>query len=165
MADPFALEIAKMTIPVATFVLGSVLTIALKQYELRREVRQGSVKEVVRLTKDWYTQIQQLAVSALSTWTDTPFERSVYDYISNRLLLPDVLLHVEILKKQPQCAPLVSEVEGFLKELTNYDSGAGGRDMTRCDQLFQSGFRPDEFLARLDVRLQRVVREAARLMG
>ena len=42
----------------------------------------------------------------------------LYDYVHNGLILPDLLLHLQILKRYPRCSQLTSELESFLEIVT-----------------------------------------------
>jgi hypothetical protein len=118
-ADGQNLELARVVVPIITFVLGSVLTVAPKAWEQGRNATKTSAKEVVRLTKEWYGQIH-LQLHARATLQPDATNPALYDYVHNRLILPDLLFHLEILRKHRRAAELTRALEEFLCVVTDY---------------------------------------------
>lgn len=161
MNDTLVLDAIKITIPVLTFILGSLLTIGLKRYEHTREKRIFSVIEILRLSKDWYAQIQNL--SAQPSNNQSVIQEKIYEYVSSRLILPDILLHKEIIRKHSSCKILAAEVDAFIEELTNYKySPLLSFDIHYC--IPPSKETSPDLLIKLDIRLQRIAKEAAKIL-
>lgn len=99
-------------------------------------------------------------------WSAKPgFQRSIFDYVGNRLLLPGILLHLELLRGQAACGPFVASIEVYLAPLTTYQAQTDAASAsTQCRTVFDTGFQAVEFLQSLDSNLQRVVREAGPML-
>jgi hypothetical protein len=179
MDNSLLLDIVKMTVPVVTFALGSLFTLRLKRREFQRDARRASVREVVRIARDWYTQIQQLALQAAEATTETAFpglqymtefegdrkfEAKLKDYLTNRLLLPDMLLNVGLVREHPSCRKFVIAAEDFLSAVTNYRYRVDPREATKCEPIFSGAVRSEEVLRQLDSRLQALVSQAAAML-
>lgn len=113
-------EFLNILIPVATFILGCIFTLLLKRYYDRKLLLQSSIREIARLTTEWYNQIHK---EPLSTCYGRPLERkvdsSMYEYVHNRLILPDLLIHLTLLRRFKKCADLVEKVQCFLRKVTH----------------------------------------------
>lgn len=168
------IKIIELVIPVATFILGCLFALFLQSATEGREARQRSVTEVVRLTRDWYHQIHTISVAqrGSGTRTEPVLDPVVYDYIHNRVILPELLFHLQILRGRGECQRLCTEVEEFLGEVTTFrpprtrSSGSGDGAPVRCLELISmlgKSATTTEMLARLDSRIQDIVVEAAKL--
>ena len=161
-------EIIKTLIPVITFILGSLFTLFLKGFEARRATIRKSTTELSRLTRDWYTQIHQLFVVRSNPLSGDDWNLTLFDYAYNRLILPEVLLHLEILKKYKKAKKLVARVEAFLELVTNYRDALKNDLPLECPIkariLSSERFEETTFLKDLDYQLQLVVREASKLL-
>lgn len=171
MADDFV----KVILPMITFVLGGVLTIAIKAIEQRRDVVRSAVKEAVRLTKDWYVQIHTLALTPNDRNSASgAINTAVYDYVHNRLILPDFLLNLEILRSKREATGIVDALNAFLNEVTEVKPRATVPDPDdnplSCKRLFEDLSMPEPLIAqgvleRLDQHVQRVTKESAKLLA
>ena len=160
-------DLLKIGIPIFTFVLGSVLTIVIKIVEQHRDVIRNAARESAKLTKDWYVQIHTLALPR----HDGLMSTAVYDYVRNRLILPDFVMHLEVLRTKRRASALVSALEDFLSAVTQArPRSLAGNSMLLLECLEPSLHRSQELsgesaaLQELDAHVQRVAREAARLL-
>lgn len=167
-------DVLKVLVPVLTFVLGSAVTIAVRTAEQHRDVLRTAAREAAKLTKDWYVQIHTLSLSRAPGRFDAAISTGVYDYIHNRLILPDFMLHLEVLRTKRRAASLVEALDEFLNDVTQarptplarYDQSA-----LECKRLLVGLDEPEEAdvagvaLRSLDLHVQRVTREAAKLLA
>ena len=161
-------EIINVLIPVITFILGSLFTLFLKGFEARRATIRKSTTELSRLTRDWYTQIHQLFVVRVNSPLGDDWNLALFEYTYNRLLLPEILLHLEILKKYKEAKKLVKLVEAFLDLVTNYKDALRNDSPILCPKakiLNSERFDKTTFLKDLDCQLQLVVKEASKLLS
>lgn len=121
----------------------------------------SSAQEVVRLTSTWYTQLQELDVENRRTpeRDKAEFDAVAYEYVNNRLVLPELMYHVNILKPNDEASDLVYHVEEFLTLVTDYDRLQPGDRTNTCLALM----RALERHARLDSTLQQIAKAAAPL--
>jgi hypothetical protein len=162
-------EAFKIITPVATFILGSILTLAAKAVEQRRETVRTAAREAMRLTKEWYVQIHALLLADPSSQLSSTISTGVYDYVHNRLILPDFLFHLSILSRHRKAARLTEALEGFLAQVSSHKPRFGAQatqhpDLLECKTIDTIGQGPHEVLSLLDGHVQRVAREAAALL-
>jgi hypothetical protein len=169
------LSIIKYSIPVCTFIAGCLFTLLLKKIESDRKLLETAVKESVRLCKEWYTQIQHLFDSDKLTDLDRFMESRVYDYLHNRIILPDFLLNLTILQQKSKASSLVGELETFLSKVTNFDPKNPGGPI-RCHFVGEEKIelrqtqrkewirKRNDLLDSLDGPIQRIVKESAKLL-
>jgi hypothetical protein len=169
------LTIIKYFIPVCIFIAGSLFTLLLKKIESDRKGLEAAVKESVRLSKDWYGQIQKLSDSDKLTDLDRFMESRVFEYLHNRLILPDFLLNLSILQHKSKATPLVRELETFLSRVTNFDPRNPG-ELIYCHFIGEEKIKRrqmqgkewiqkrNELLDSLDGIIQRIVKESAKLL-
>lgn len=126
-------SLTEVIIPISTFVLGCLFTWVLQAHDAKEKQTQTAIHEACRLTKEWYTQIQTIRVQMLSGDLTPATGPAVYDYVHNRLILPDLMLQIEILRKSPKCRPLVSQLEHFLTIVTDFDPNTLGKPVNCSD--------------------------------
>lgn len=175
------IEIAKIIIPIVTFLLGSAFTLTLKVLEQRRSSLKGAAQEAARLTRDWYNQIHELILTPATAISSAPVNTAIYDYVHNRLILPELMLYLEVLKRRKRGSRLVAALESFLDEVTypirDYPEGRACAEILVASEATTASDDPpdavipvvkrldgrdkDRLLQVLDAHVQRVTREAA----
>jgi hypothetical protein len=160
-------DLLKIGVPIFTFVLGSMLTIAIKIVEQHRDVLRSAARESAKLTKEWYVQIHTLALPRL----DSMVSPSIHDYVNNRLILPDFVMNLEVLRTNRRASALVSALQDFLNAVTQVrPRPVAGRSVLLLECLEPNLHPRQEVsgenagLRELDVHVQRVAREAAKLL-
>src|SRR6185436_2557732 len=152
-------DTSRIAVPVATFVLGSVLSLYLKSIEPRKNTLRIAVVESVRLTREWYVQIHTLSLLAeRPELVDAQADTATLDYARNRLLLPDLMLQYEILRRHSRARQLANAVRSFMDEVSS--PIALGSPIRFCPYIPRLG-QSSTLLGRLDVHLQRIAHEAA----
>jgi hypothetical protein len=158
------IETVKLILPVITFALGAVFTLWLKAFESSRDSRRTSVREVCRAAKDWYIQIHKVVLSSNGVPIDKGSDPALHDYLRNRIILPDLLLHSGILRGKRSCRRLVMRVDEFLGQVTNFEQrklGIGGvPEGAACAEIFAT----EDPLEKLDDILQSIVAESVLLL-
>lgn len=153
-------ETVKSLVPVLTFALGIAFTLAFKTYENGRDTTRNSVKEIVRLAREWHNQVHQIAMNQNGNKgrRNGNFDTLLLDYIRNRLLLPDFLLHLGIIRERKSCRSLVPSVEKFLELVTDYDLETNSHETgLRCRNIFEELEDP---MQNLDRALQEIVNQS-----
>jgi uncharacterized membrane protein len=166
----------KTGVPLLTFILGVVITLVTKRREKRRTDIKERVTSTAKLVNDWYNQIHQLALNIRTATSATESQRAIYFYVRNRIVLPELKLHLDFLRERNGAVAFVAAVDGFLGLVTtsraasvlnrdNWDAQEGGEgEFLACRELFgntdEQDQRRDEeaqwLLDMLDIRLQRV---------
>ncbi len=124
-------------IPFCTFLLGCFFTYWLKRADRRIATIRSSVAELHRLSVAWFNQLHELSSDIHSAANDEQITALINKYESNRLILPDYLFHLEIIKNHIQCTDVTLTVEEFLRYVTNY------RDYeAKCKKLSRSRISP-----------------------
>src|SRR6185295_9850192 len=98
---------ASYAVPLATFVLGAILTLFWKRYDKRATIIATYVRELSDCANDWYNQIYELKI-ARSDLTPVEFEKREEYYVRNRLVLPKYLRALNALRRYEEAGPLVS---------------------------------------------------------
>lgn len=111
-------EVVKIVLPIATFVLGCAFTLLLKKTEQRKGTLKSAAESAARLSRDWYNQIHALIISPIERNGSGELNTAIYDYVHNRLILPEFMMHLEILKRDRRGAKIVAALEEFLNEVT-----------------------------------------------
>ncbi len=179
-----------VAVPLLTFVLGVVVTLIVNKYEQRRAIRRQQAEEVSKLINDWYNQLHDISVNMRRGLSENERTNLIHFYVHNRLVLPKVLFSLEVLKKHKDCNVLVNEVERFLEMVTTYrgrdralyqcvfchsldmktvrnerkllsESDASSVYLEKIAEAPRLAL--DDLLTELDVQLQKVTREAAKL--
>ena len=164
-------DLLKILVPILTFVLGSIVTIAIKAAEQQRDVLRSAAREAAKLTKDWYVQIHTLTVAQAPSRFEGAVSTAVYDYVHNRLILPDFLMHLEVLRTKRRAAALVAALQDFLAEVTQVvppPVANGSVLLLQCVEPSvypRNDGREGTSLGALDLHVQRVAREAAKLLA
>jgi hypothetical protein len=175
--DENTLSIIKSLVPLLTFIAGIIFTLVLKKIESNQKVIKTAVEDALRLSKEWYAQIQALAASDKGYGHRT-MDREVYEYIHGRLVLPNFLTNVGILQKTHKAGSLVHELENFLSIVTDYDPKDRVSYGIRCRMPFETNEefsqeikrtkarieKRDIFLKSLDDSIQRIAKECANLL-
>jgi hypothetical protein len=141
----------------------------LKSVEIENQSLKTSVSEVCRLCKEWYTQIEDLALQAKTGNSPTNLDPGVLDYVNNRLILPDLLRNVQVARRYKKAKPFVDEADKFLQALTTYNPN-NTEARVSCEQILLEGpvpSRAEEYaqaMNKLDYCLQRLNKRAAELL-
>lgn len=159
----------RVVIPLFTFALGVIVTFLIQRYWRTTDVVAQSAKALADLTAEWYNQLDELRRSIDTAAEPSRAARLVDDYIRNRLILPQVLYHLAVLRERNAQAELVAGVEAFLSSVTTYGfivspQTVDCRDIVRGSRNHAGepiGF--DSVLRILDEHQQAVAREAARV--
>jgi hypothetical protein len=167
--------LTKVIIPVCTFFLGIVFTLAIKRYEQKKAALRQHIEETVTHVNAWYNQLHSLTAELRSEKILEEAEARIYLYVSNRLILPKLLLSVGVLKRHKASELLINDVEDFLRLVTTYHPSSP-EVMIYCPHV-RPNHLPlkrasdkdskilEELLPQLDSRLQRISNEAAKLLA
>ncbi len=156
-------ETLRIIIPIATFVLGGALTLLIKAFEQRRDTKRRSVSSVQQLTNEWYNQLHEI----FKQQRNPEFIDICTKYLSNRIILPTLLTHLEVLKGFKDTNSCVIEVELFLDKVTNYSNKTSIFDQVGCESKFSDLYNDepnDKFLSELDLIIQRIAIQSGRLL-
>lgn len=163
-------DLLKYLIPVMTFILGSALTLSLKAWEQRRSTMQHSITILRRLTNEWYNQLYELFGDGKDN-ADPAIVDAFTRYLNNRIILPELLMHFEILGGNKMCKPFLSEIEKFLLTVANCNDRKGivsknDRYSWTCANLLDQGrtLTPNQVLKVLDPVVQRISIQAGALL-
>ena len=110
--------IGKVLIPALTFFLGLGVAIWTKALDKRRSDIKEHVTAVVRLVNAWYNQLHQLSVETAIDRTSLEVRKSILAYVNSRLILPELLLHVEFLRERSLEPALLKAVDEFFALVT-----------------------------------------------
>ena len=110
------IDTLKILTPFITFLLGIFSTILFKRFDKRKERLAKSLTAALELTNSWYNQLHEIYVELknASENGDNIIPGKFIFYVNNRLLLPKLLHHLEVLKKFKKAENAVSHVETFL---------------------------------------------------
>jgi hypothetical protein len=163
-------ELLRIVIPLVTFILGSLFTLLLKTSTQRRETVRNATADLVRLTKEWYNQIHQILLQRRLSPEDEASAQVLFNYTHNRLILPDLILQLEILRSQAPKSDLIPEVEKFLEAVTNYKEAKNRKECLYCPVGWvrskdSTDNESEFFLLELDKSLQTIVSKAARALS
>ena len=172
--------ITRVIVPLMTFAVGVLVTLITKRVEKRRADLKEHVTAIAKLVNDWYNQVHELG-SHVTTRTDkSEINRAIYFYVRNRLVLPELLLHLDFLRNRNAEPELLQAVDEFLdvvtitQKITDTPKGIGrsvgtGRE---CRDLLTNrsgkGVSSEEVkvvLALLDTKLQAVTRISANILA
>ena len=118
----------KFAVPVITFALGVIFTVVFYRYQRRSELSRKASEDMVKLSAEWYTQLHEILVSAHDA-DKSKAQSLATAYSQNRLILPNYLKNIEILRRDKRAAELVGLGEVFLSQLTYHDTN---HDKTYC---------------------------------
>lgn len=160
----------RIFIPIGTFLLGVFSTWLFKRAEDRRFLVRRHAEEITRLANEWYNQLHEIRYFSNTGDKNRELRQKIDAYIHNRLILPQVLLSLGVLKDFPEASALVREAEGFLSLVTAYREGE--KPNLSCVFCYdpaavrstEQGSRLEELLADLDRRLQMISRLSAALL-
>jgi hypothetical protein len=135
----------KIVTPIVTFILGSALTLWMKVAEQRRSLLKSVAQDAVRLTKEWYVQIHTLLIAPPTDAPKGEVNTAIYDYVHNRLILPEYIMCVEILRRRKRAARLVTAMDAFLDDVTYQVPGVHLQypEGTACAEVLKIGSRDD----------------------
>jgi len=111
-------SLGNIVVPLITFALGVVVTLATQRVERRRSELRDHLSGAVKLVNDWYNQIHELSVGAMFRGNGADTKRAVYAYVHNRLILPSLMLHLEFIRERRAHSELTSAIEDFLALVT-----------------------------------------------
>ena len=160
-SDPFL----KIGMPLLTFTLGVLTTLWSKKVEKKNEFLRENIKAIVTLTNDWYNQLLDLRAKSLDPGIKTEeFQRAVFVYVHNRIILPKLLLSMEIVRKSGKYVDLLESTESFMTLVTTYATGHGGfkakgsksAESLSCRDVLAT-LDPDSALRDLDSTLQDMI--------
>lgn len=169
--------VAKIIVPICTFLLGIVFTILFKRHEQRKTVIRQHTGETVKQINEWYNQLHSLNGDLRGLVTKDEAEARIYLYVSNRLILPKLLLSLGVLRKHRASERLVKNAEDFLMLVTTYRPDEPNElveclFLERCALLTIMGDRKEaqaenleRLLPQLDAKLQRINQQAAKLLA
>lgn len=113
------MEVLKLITPFLTFLLGVVSAILFKRFDKKREQLIKSLDEVRDLVNAWYNQLHEIHYELKVAPTNSIPQKYLF-YINNRLVLPKLLHHLEILRRYKKAHKVVKYVEIFLSLVTDY---------------------------------------------
>lgn len=164
--------IGKVLIPTATFVLGVVVTLVTKRIEKRRSEIKERVTAIARLVNGWYNQLHQLSVDAATGKGEPATAKAIYFYLHNRLILPELLLQLDLLRAQRTAPALVEAVGEFLSLVTTFDGTESVGSISCKDVLADLNasassehFGLEGLLPRLDAKLQEITTLSAHALA
>ncbi len=167
------MDALKSALPVLTFLLGCAFTLILKRLEARRDVRRNAAKELVRLAKEWHAQACDLHISADkisnvggfdSFERQDAYQQALKNYLTYKKVLPDILLNIELIKNQRECAALVLSAQELLELVTNYQPDAQ-HDITACIPPKQDDVRLRSFIDSIEGCVSRIISSAAPILS
>jgi hypothetical protein len=112
--------LTKIIIPIATFILGVLITLLLKRYELKRASFRQHVEKSSKLAMDWYNQLHNLTLKLKEGTKKDDLTVALFSYQQSREFLPQLQLCITALRKHTSGRPLVEELEQFRKMVTDY---------------------------------------------
>jgi hypothetical protein len=115
------MEAIKTLIPLATFLLGIVTTLAFKYYDRRREVICENVHALCGLAEDWYNRIQTLGRTVSVSLDKEVIEEALVNYLHGSLFLPRFRRSIALLERHRKCEPFLEEAKSFLSLLTQVE--------------------------------------------
>lgn len=167
---------AKVVLPLITFALGVVITLVTKRVERARAERHEHLKAMAKLANDWYNQLHELSARATLQPEHSDTERAVYSYVHNRLILPELMLHLEYIRERGDQPSLEKAVEDFLSLVTTFSADRRNR-AAECRDLLAPATegvsesvsdrvrRLTDLLPKLDRKLQTISRLTARALA
>ena len=173
--------LTKIVLPLTTFVLGVVCTLFVKRREVRRQLYSEHIKNLRKVTADWYNRLMELRPlpNQRSTSSGIEIEQAIYRYIHNRNDLPQLLESLAVVREDPRNAVLVTKVEDFLSLITDYKvrtdrppldpfaKFSGSEPLVACSPLLDGGLSEqgmDELFTHLDRCVQVVSNESAKCL-
>jgi hypothetical protein len=175
MDHPMIDVIIKVGVPLITFGLGVMVTLITKRAEKRRSELKERVTAISKLVNDWYNQVHELGVEVSTRKDKSDLNRAIYFYVRNRLVLPELVLHIEFLRSRNAVPELLRAVDEFLEVVTTSQKVTGVQmrivDTRLCKNLFVD---PDQMarsedikvmLAILDAKLQAVTHISAGILA
>lgn len=131
------MEDLKTLIPLATFLLGVVVTLALKSYDRRREVLRENVEVLCGLSEDWYNRIQALGRMVLVADDRKAVEDALKTNLQGSLYLSRFRRSIAILERNKKCEAFVDEARAFLSTLAEVNQvRLTGYFMPQRERLF-----------------------------
>lgn len=161
--------LVKIIAPFLTFMLGIVSALLLRRIEGKKKTFMESLDKVNELLIIWYAQLNEI-YSEIKMSPDSFKSATHMLYINNRLVLPNLIHHIEILTKYKKASLIVTQAREFLSLVTNYSESFNGP--LHCRDVFSVKFsdvpreeRLRQLLHKLDLISQNVAVEVARLKG
>jgi hypothetical protein len=111
------MEDFKTLIPLATFLLGVVVTLILKSHDRRREVIRDNVEALCGLSEDWYNRIQTLGRMVVVAADKKAVEEALLTYLHGSLYLSRFRRSIAILERNKACEAFLDEARAFLSTL------------------------------------------------
>ena len=175
--------ITRVVLPLLTFGLGVLVTLITKRVEKRRGELKESVTAIAKLINDWYNQVHELGTDVTTRKGKFEMNRAIYFYVRNRLVLPELLLHIHFLRSRNAEPELLQAVDEFLdvvtttQKLTDGPMGSRSPGHNDRDRECKVLFRPEivdraaqseavkSVLTLLDAKLQAVTRISANILA
>ncbi len=126
------METLKIITPFLTFTLGVISTIIFKRLDKKKEYLGKSLDEVRDLVNAWYNQLHEIYVDLKISPTIEKPSKFIF-YINNRLILPKLLHHLEVLRKYKKANKVVFSTEEFLSLVTNYNKSFNDNSVSLSD--------------------------------
>ncbi len=110
--------LTRVAIPIATFIIGSAITLAYKKREERRAVIRQNAEEASKNAAAWYTQLHNLYIKLKNSDSSAKADLLVYEYVRNREILPNIQRNLEVLNMHSKTHNLANAVSNFLGIVT-----------------------------------------------
>lgn len=142
----------RVGIPLLTFFLGVLATFLLRFIERQAVEQSLHVQAIAKLTRDWFNQLSELALEIEFNQNPDDVRRAIAGYIQSRVILPELMTHLQYVRGAGLPGQFLSEIHGFLTIVTATRDHADG---TRLN-LFSPEFDATARLEVLDQKLQRI---------
>lgn len=154
--------IKDFVLPLATFILGVLFTMIWDKNKKNSEKYQSCANRLSELTNDWYNQLYNL--NSEKKFNSKNFEKELFLYSQNRIVLPEYLKIITNLKKKKKYSKLVDKAESFLELITDYDRN--DHMVPQCvfchEAPFQDKMSKENTLSDLDILLQDIAIEVGK---
>lgn len=137
------MEALKLITPFLTFILGVISTILFKRLDKRKEYLNKSLDELRDLVNAWYNQLHEIYFDLQISPTVGKPSKFLF-YINNRLVLPKLLHHLEVLRKYKKASNVVLLTEEFLCFVTNYNKSLNEEYPILSNDVEQPGILNNE---------------------
>jgi hypothetical protein len=115
------MEVIKTIIPLATFLLGVLATLAFKYHDRRRDILCENVHTLCGLAEEWYNRVQSLGRTVSASLDREVVEEALVNYLQGSLFLPRFRRSMTLLERFKKCEPFLEEARAFLSVLTQVE--------------------------------------------
>jgi hypothetical protein len=123
----------RIIIPISVFVVGVLVTLLLKRFELKRNSLRQHVEISSKLATDWYNQLHNLQLKVRDVTKKDEVALASLNYTQSREFLPSLQQTIVALKKHKNSQRLVNELEQFLGMVTERSNSNILSDRDRFD--------------------------------